>query len=480
MTILKNKKGITLIALVITIIVILILAGVSIMSITGENGVLNKAVHAKEKMSEAENRERVELAILGSYGEDGKLDLETLKENLKAITGATVEDTDAFPVTVTIGDKAYIIDEEGNITETGDVTPIPTVGTVVITQENGSAISEEGVEWGTPLKITYPLSIADGTIESVTPGTYSNGIVTYITDGTDGDITFTITYKVDGKTKIETRKVEGLGNKYKNKLISLSDLKADAENNYGGVVTNYTANNLEWKLFYVDEETNRVYLITSDYVPIGKLPVSKAGLTTMGTHQANWSSVPSMQTIQSTPDDIKTLFKATRYTLNSSNINSKCVSTMLNHNNWTDFVDTKWADYAIGGSTIEMWIESWNDMYPSDKLYCDANDSETGYYVGTSNPPISDNIAQNIMEIKTGYTNTLFYPHTSTYNNCNCYWIASPSARGEDYIMLVDYRGVIGRTLNTSAVMSFRPIVSIKSMVKVINNYDGTYTLKQN
>ena len=39
---LKNKKGITLIALVITIVVLLILAGVSIATLTGPNGLLTK------------------------------------------------------------------------------------------------------------------------------------------------------------------------------------------------------------------------------------------------------------------------------------------------------------------------------------------------------------------------------------------------------------------------------------------------------
>ena len=46
----KNRNsGITLIALVITIVVLLILAGVSISMLTGENGILTQAVKAKEK-----------------------------------------------------------------------------------------------------------------------------------------------------------------------------------------------------------------------------------------------------------------------------------------------------------------------------------------------------------------------------------------------------------------------------------------------
>ncbi len=43
----KNTKGITLISLVITIIILLILAGVSIATLTGDNGLLNKAKNAK-------------------------------------------------------------------------------------------------------------------------------------------------------------------------------------------------------------------------------------------------------------------------------------------------------------------------------------------------------------------------------------------------------------------------------------------------
>ena len=45
----KANKGITLIALVITIIVLLILAAISIATLTGENGLLTKASTAKEK-----------------------------------------------------------------------------------------------------------------------------------------------------------------------------------------------------------------------------------------------------------------------------------------------------------------------------------------------------------------------------------------------------------------------------------------------
>ena len=50
---LKNNHGITLIALVITIVVLLILAGVTIATLTGDNGILTKAQEAKTKTEES-------------------------------------------------------------------------------------------------------------------------------------------------------------------------------------------------------------------------------------------------------------------------------------------------------------------------------------------------------------------------------------------------------------------------------------------
>ena len=60
---LKGKKGITLIALVITIIVLLILAGISISMLAGDNGILNKAVQAKDATRGGKVQETVTLAV---------------------------------------------------------------------------------------------------------------------------------------------------------------------------------------------------------------------------------------------------------------------------------------------------------------------------------------------------------------------------------------------------------------------------------
>ena len=63
----RNQKGITLIALVITIIVLLILAGVSIAMLTGDNGILTRATDAKNDTKIAEIAENVQLGIGAAY-----------------------------------------------------------------------------------------------------------------------------------------------------------------------------------------------------------------------------------------------------------------------------------------------------------------------------------------------------------------------------------------------------------------------------
>ena len=57
----KKERGITLIALVITIIVLLILAAVSIATLTGENGILAKAEIAQRNTDIVETKEQIRI-----------------------------------------------------------------------------------------------------------------------------------------------------------------------------------------------------------------------------------------------------------------------------------------------------------------------------------------------------------------------------------------------------------------------------------
>ena len=84
----KNKeRGITLIALIVTIIVLLILAGVTIISLTGENGILGKSSDAKLKREIAKEIEQIKLsvnAVYTNYYDKGYLPVSALKNELQS------------------------------------------------------------------------------------------------------------------------------------------------------------------------------------------------------------------------------------------------------------------------------------------------------------------------------------------------------------------------------------------------------------
>ena len=112
----KDAKGITLIALVITIIVLLILAGVTIATLTGENGILTRASEAAKKTGQASVEEQVKLAVAASIGEDGKINTNKLNEELEKIEGEkTGIPISSLPADITIDGYEVHIDENGAV-----------------------------------------------------------------------------------------------------------------------------------------------------------------------------------------------------------------------------------------------------------------------------------------------------------------------------------------------------------------------------
>ena len=125
-----NAKGITLIALVITIIVLLILAGVLIAMLTGQNGILTQAQKAKTTTDNKSAEEKVKLAVMAArkQSEDASLDLEKLTTEVTTNYGGQVEGG-TFLATVTIDGKSFTVSSTGEVTATGDSTPNPPVPT---------------------------------------------------------------------------------------------------------------------------------------------------------------------------------------------------------------------------------------------------------------------------------------------------------------------------------------------------------------
>ena len=115
-----NKKGITLIALVITIIVLLILAGVSISMISSQDGILNQATRAKETQKNATELERINLAVQSALIDgEGTVDLAKAGGLEKALQEEFKNDSEK---------PTY---EEGKITlSNGEIYSVTTSGSI--------------------------------------------------------------------------------------------------------------------------------------------------------------------------------------------------------------------------------------------------------------------------------------------------------------------------------------------------------------
>ena len=93
----KRQKGITLIALVVTIVVLLILASISIQALTGDNGIITQAQKAKYETDYARETETIELAkseVVASGKEITKENLQSALDKAEGTGKTRVEETE--------------------------------------------------------------------------------------------------------------------------------------------------------------------------------------------------------------------------------------------------------------------------------------------------------------------------------------------------------------------------------------------------
>lgn len=118
----SKERGITLIALVVTIVVLIILASISIATLTGDNGIINQAQDAKEQTEISEEKEIVSLASTRAAGEDkyGNVTKENLTKELDNFIGKGKYDLAGdgpFTIVFKESGRSYIVGEDGGITQ---------------------------------------------------------------------------------------------------------------------------------------------------------------------------------------------------------------------------------------------------------------------------------------------------------------------------------------------------------------------------
>ena len=267
----KLNKGITLVALVITIVILLILAGISIQAITN-TGLFANAKKAKEKSMEGQLKEEISLAIQSIQTEEiykgNSVTLETLaggqlEKKLKDITAELVDGE----INGEYKDYEYTIDSNLNVTINGPVTGV---------RIKGSAEVQTGYVFeGGTVEIKVTASITEGTItgieapEEATIKTDTSATEKVYTVNKNGAYVFKITSD-SGKTKNITAKVENI---LAAPQITISEVKKDSfkiniENNYPEkAITEYK--------YYVGEEVKQQGTTDKSCTVTGLTPKTK-------------------------------------------------------------------------------------------------------------------------------------------------------------------------------------------------------------
>ena len=574
----ESNAAITLIALIITIIILLILAGVTLNMVMGENGIFGKANNAKNKTEVAQYEEELRMCVLEIQADEATngttFGIDTIRKNLVEKV-KELENTEEIEITspegnatiegtykgyeykidekyvVHIGDKAtgiivttsfepkgwtnqnvkatitiksnnginkvepdegskngnneYIITKE-NIAENTSFEYTVTDGqkntqtkTVEINTIDKNApadftITAENTAEG--LKITGETTDAESGIDKyeyyVMKSTdsdytkYDSNIITSLSNGTY-DIKV-IAYDKAGNQKVAELKSFEVKKEIKRTNISAQDIKNNPEGYYGQTVDYTSANGQnDWKIFHSDG-TN-IYLITGKYVKVtdnnGNIDTNKLNAGTKmqiasggQNYRVNWNSsnLPSFSTDVSADIISKFKINTSIFNINSkknntSYPNAQCVSTLLNSSYWTGYIDNSKGDNqtAIGGATVELWMDSWNNRYKdtSDQIYCNSS-NVNGLFVGMVSEPESETVTLNS---KKGDGGELYFANdysklTDGNSTVNYYWLASTAA-GKGYVLRVVITCRLDGHYYDLDVGALRPVVCLTSNISL-------------
>jgi len=175
----RNQKGITLVALVITIIVLLILAGVSISLVVGQNGVLNQASNAVVTNKAASVKEKVSTALASAettYYTKWAQDTSTSRAKVYDLAGTIAED--GTTTTKADGYDGVVYNElKGNYTNVkikSSLIVTPTADNVSVTDGSDTFVFSVSVDANGKATIAQAIKVyvgkttAEGTPTTVT------------------------------------------------------------------------------------------------------------------------------------------------------------------------------------------------------------------------------------------------------------------------------------------------------------------------
>ena len=217
----NEVQGITLIALVVSIVVLLILAGISIQMLTGDNGIIKRAMQAKNDTDTAGVLEDLKLKIL-EYQTKKNLENKnlTLEDYLRS-EGIDVIDNDDGTLSVTYNGKDFIINKT---TYTAEVDNKPKFQVAISEPDSNNKVA-----------ITVTISNAGefSTINSIKLTNANKDAV--VGEKTDGKSTATFEVDANGDYKVEVKATKGETKSTGTKLAQVNNITVTFGTSYGTI-----------------------------------------------------------------------------------------------------------------------------------------------------------------------------------------------------------------------------------------------------
>ena len=445
----KKNKGITLIALVITIIVLLILAGVTINAIVGNESAMEKAKQARAENEKGNELDTIKLAVVDaiSKGNDGQIKLSDLNASLTGLVTSEATGDSPWIVTGNIAGRMYRITSYGEVTEIkGVVLKTKTLKVSPGKSKEIEAINVTGqeLEW-TPAN-SNGVTVTKGTGDKATVAVASDAVI-----GTKITVTASAGDESDTcEVEVVFDKAGAINSKIGNN-VDYSVTYKDASNN------DVTVN--KWQVFYADEDNNEVFIISEEILetntsvgddlkkrayPDGSAEESLLEGTYGGKYNELWLGVENAGLNGITVNDNA---KVTAYLCDSTNTNWNKYAGGTFGTGTGAKLGSSLGVYAVGGPTVELLQASVRE-YDSSKLNGTFSPTAVGY-----NKPF----------------NLLSTPYLAQYTKSDntkengWWWLASPENDADVFICCIESNGNVNHH-NVTFKMSWfgvRPLVSI-------------------
>ena len=257
-------------------------------------------------------------------------------------------------------------------------------------------------------------------------------------------------------------------------IVDKTEIANNPSEYYGGEVTNYTTPSgdpdVKWRIFYADE--SNIYLIASDYIHYDYAPTSENyTLYKKSDYKLSFDNVYKDYTGSASITDFrmkKWIQKYLNVVPTSTNINIRAVAFMLDETRWSAmYANPSYAEYAIGGPTLEMFVASYNKTHETP-MYCSAD--STGYCISWTNGGTD----KYISGLDTSESLYVINDTSKAY----AMWLGSPSAYYSDYVMYVSFDGGVDYGYYLGNDPGFRPIVCLNSDIQLEKQSSGTYLIK--